>query len=169
MADHAAFVASACLDADTHHLGAGEFGRQTPPTHRRIVDLPAFDTAVNRDVELGFRCIYSGRSANLCHLRRPCLVERTMCSGNHPGPMKALARSCYVRAKHGSGRVRSDRQPPCRGWPSAAGHSFRNVLRIIDLAITRAGLKPAPTAHVAGADENITASFQRSPGRSACA
>jgi hypothetical protein len=36
------------------------------------------------------RGIYSRRSANLRHLRRPRLVERTMCSGNHPGPMKAL-------------------------------------------------------------------------------
>ena len=82
----------------------------------------------------------SGRPCgNLAHLRRPCLVKRTNCSGNHPGPMKALVRSRYATARDGSGWARSDHQPLCRGWPSAAEHSFRNMPTIIDCAITRVG------------------------------
>jgi len=53
--------------------------------------------------------------------------------------MKALTRSRYAAARNGSGWARSDRQPLCRGWPSAAEHSFRNAPTIIDPAITRVG------------------------------
>ena len=53
--------------------------------------------------------------------------------------MKALARSRYARVRNDSGWVRSDRQPPCRGGLSAAGHSFRNTPTIIVFAMTRVG------------------------------
>src|SRR5580700_5284695 len=147
IADHTAFIAAAGLDADTRYLGAGECDSQSPPTSRAVVDLPVLGPTVNRHVELGFRCIDSRRCANLRHLPRPRLVERTLCSGNHPGPMKALTRSRYTAAQNGSGWARSDRQPLCRGWPSAAEHSFRNMPTIIDLAMTRVGKGAQRRAH----------------------
>src|SRR5208282_2101871 len=119
--------------------GLRQFGSKTPPTSCCVVELPVLIPPMNRDIKFDFRCIDPCRYANLRHLRRPRLVERTMCSGNHPGPMKALTRSRYAAAQNGSGWARSDRQPLCRGWPSAAEHSFRNTPTIIDLAITRVG------------------------------
>ena len=78
MSDHAAFVAAAGLDADTHDPSFREFGSQKPPTDWCVVELPAFGPAVDRDVELGLARIDSSRRCdNLCHLRRPCLVKRT--------------------------------------------------------------------------------------------
>src|SRR5665213_1341123 len=130
IADHAAFVAAA---------GLRQFGSKPPPTNCCVVELPVLIPPMNRNIKFGFRCIDSRRYANLRHLRRPRLVERTMCSGNHPGPMKELTTITLRGSKNCSGWVRSDRQPLCRGWPSAAEHSFRNMPMIIDLAITRMG------------------------------
>ena len=42
MSDHAAFVAAAGLDADTHDPSFREFGSQKPPTDWCVVELPAF-------------------------------------------------------------------------------------------------------------------------------
>src|SRR6266513_578207 len=42
----------------------------------------------------------------------PCLVKRTKCSGNHPGPMKVLARSRYRAAKK---RLRAGYDPIASG------------------------------------------------------
>src|SRR5579859_7442937 len=75
------------------NLDLGERGSKLPPTGQTVGDLPTLGAAVDRHVEFGFRCIYSCRPAILRHLRRPRLVERTLRSGNHPGPMKALTRS----------------------------------------------------------------------------
>jgi len=127
------------LDPDPRDPGLAEFAYQAPPTRRRVIDLPAFRPTINRNVKLGLGCIDPCCRANLCHLRRPLPCSRTMCSGNHPGPMKALARSCYSAARNGSGWVRSDRQPLCRGWLSAAERSFRNAQIIIGFARTRMG------------------------------
>jgi len=117
-----------------------------------------FDLLITVDRNLEYQQSFEGLSLavivvhassnDITILRRPRLVERTMCSGNHPGPMKVLTRSRYTAAQNGSGWARSDRQPLCRGWPSAAEHSFRNTPTIIDLAMTRVG-KGARRAHAA--------------------
>lgn len=74
----------------------------TPPAGACVGDLKA--PTASRDVELVLGRIDPGcRYANLRHLRRPCLVKRTKCSGNHPGPMKALARSRYEAAQKAQG------------------------------------------------------------------
>src|SRR5208282_4182093 len=99
IADHAAFVAAAGLDADARDAGLRQFGSKTPPTSCCVVELPVLIPPMNRDIKFDFRCIDPCRYANLRHLRRPRLVERTMCSGNHPGPMKALTRSRYAAAQ----------------------------------------------------------------------
>ncbi len=58
IADHPAFVAAACLDADTGDLSLTEFDSKTPPTfHQCVLDLPASGRTVNGHIELGFRCI----------------------------------------------------------------------------------------------------------------
>src|SRR5437868_9496655 len=60
--------------------------------------------------------------------------------------MKVLA-TITLRGSHKPLRVGSIRSPAaCRGWPSAAGHSFRNAPTIIGFAITRVG--KAKRAHV---------------------
>jgi hypothetical protein len=59
IADHAALVAAARLDADSRHPGLEEFSSKTPPANRCVGNLPLFRAAMNRNVELGLRCIYS--------------------------------------------------------------------------------------------------------------
>jgi hypothetical protein len=89
MTDHAALIAAGRLDPDTCGVFFGEGCGQPSPAGWCVLDLPAFRSAVNGDIELGFGRIDAGRfGGSLAHLRRPCLVKRTLCSGNHPGPMK---------------------------------------------------------------------------------
>src|SRR5262245_49123954 len=53
--------------------------------------------------------------------------------------MKVLTTITLRRRTNCSGWTRSDRQPLCRGQPSAAEHSFRNVPTIVAFPITRVG------------------------------
>jgi len=68
--------------------------------------------AIRFHIELGLRRIDSRRAcASLRHLRRPRLVKRTSCSGNHPGPMRGARpiRFCLwasLRSTH----LRTDRE-----------------------------------------------------------
>ena len=78
MRDHAALIASRRLDADACYAGPRQARGKPPPARRCIIKLPTLVQTIDRDIELGFRGIDSGRHcANLCHLRRPCLVKRT--------------------------------------------------------------------------------------------
>src|SRR5437763_10919110 len=75
----------------------------------------------------------------------PCLVKRTKCSGNHPGPRKVLARSRYKAAKK---RLRAGYDPIASGLSriaAAAGHSFRNAPTIIVFCYYKGGLGEAVT------------------------
>ena len=148
MLHHAAFVAARRLDADARHAGLGQVGRKSAPARQSVVDLPAFGPTVNRDVEFGFgRIDSSRRCVSLCHLPRPCLVKRTKLF-RQPSGSDEGADAITLRGSHKLLRVGSIRSPAaCRGLPSAAGHSFRNTLTIIDCAITRVGkgaLAPCP-------------------------
>src|SRR6202162_5241167 len=115
-------------------------GRQGTPAGQGVGNLPAFGSIVNRNVELSFGCIDSScRYVSLCHLPRPCLVKRTKLCGHPPGtdegPDAMPLRGSKKRLRAGS--IRSP--AACRGMHAAAGHSSRNMPKIIDLAITRAG------------------------------
>src|SRR5512134_1325696 len=65
MPDDAALVASARLDADAGDAGRGQRGGEGAPAGQSIGDLPAFRTAVNRNVERGFGGIDSRRGHDI--------------------------------------------------------------------------------------------------------
>ena len=124
IADHAAFVAAAGLDADVRDAGLRQFGSKPPPTNCCVVELPVFDpsTATARS-SLAFDGIHSRRYAELRHLRRPRLVERTMCSGNHPGPMKELT-TITLRGSQKLLRMGSIRSPAALPRMAVRGRAF---------------------------------------------
>ena len=101
--------------------GVAQLSRQRLPAGGVVGNGEGAGLAVDRHIELVLGGIDAGRDCvNFYHLPRPCLVKRTKCSGNHPGPMKRLTRSSYAAAlpaKGGSIR----RQPPCSGSPPRAG------------------------------------------------
>jgi hypothetical protein len=103
MFDHAALIAAAGFDADAAYAEPAQLCGQATPALLGIVYLPAVVAAVHGDVELGFRCIDTGRYARVGHLPRPRLASEPESSGNHPGPMKVLARSRYVTATMAEG------------------------------------------------------------------
>src|SRR4051794_6568539 len=139
MPDHATLVASRGFDADARDADVDQVGGKPPPAAQCIVNLPAFDPAMHRDIELGFGRIDSSRQrANVCHLRRPCLVKRTKLfrqpSGSDEGAGAITLRSSHA-AQGGLDPITSG----LSRMPSAAGHSFRNTQTITGFAITRAG------------------------------
>jgi hypothetical protein len=112
MPGDAAFIAAGGLDADAAHAGGGEAFGELLPAVRAVVDVEALGRAVDRHVELVLAGVDAGAEyASIRHLRSTLPCQRTSRSGNHPGPMKRLARSCYEAARNGSGRT--DPTPAC--------------------------------------------------------
>src|SRR5262245_22421878 len=95
---------------------------------------------MNRDVELEFGSIdSSGVCVSLQHLRRPCLVKRTKLF-RQPSGSDEGAGAITLQGSHKLLRMGTIRSPAaCRGSPSAAGLSFRNVPTINPFAMTRMG------------------------------
>ena len=112
---------------------------QTPPALWRIGDLPALTALFNRNIKLGLRRIDSCRQrVSLCHLRRPCLVKRTIRSGNHPGPMKTLT-TISLRSSQKRLRAQSIRSTAALPRMAVRGRAFLSEHpKITNRAITRA-------------------------------
>jgi hypothetical protein len=139
MGHHAAFVTAGRLDADAPDMGAPQRRGQALPTGRLIVNGEMHGVAVNGHIELVLGGIDPRRKrGSIQHLRRPCLVKRTWCSGNHAGPMKQAGAdpATLQPTTAQGGPIR--RQPPDPGWPPRVGRSSRNRLELAGLAITRA-------------------------------